>query len=413
MKIAIIGSGVSGLVAAWLLHKKHDIVVFETNDYIGGHTHTIDVHRQHGDYAVDTGFIVFNEQTYPNFCKIIQQLGVESQPTEMSFSVCCRQTDLEYNPSSLSTLFAQKKNLLSPSFYRMVYEVFRFGNEFDRLLMLDHDETELVHYLQKKGYSNRFIDKFIVPIGSSLWSANPTQFKKFPLQTFVRFFKNHGFLNIKNPIQWRVIKGGSQRYVEKMTPSFADTLRLSLPIKNVSRQQDYIEVEHAAGKEQFDHVIFATHSDQALKLLSEPTDKEKEVLGAIPYQENKTVLHTDTSILPTRRNIWASWNYLVPEEKTSKATLTYDMNILQSIKAPEEFCVSLNLSQGLDHDRIIGAYDYQHPVYTPASAMAQKKHEAISGIDRIHFCGAYWGYGFHEDGVNSALAVCNYFGETL
>ncbi len=413
MKIAIVGSGISGLVAAYLLHKKHEITVFEANDYVGGHTHTIDVQKQHGNYAVDTGFIVFNEQTYPNFCTILQQLGVDSQPTQMSFSVSCRQTGLEYNPHSLRTIFSQRKNLLSPSFYRMIYEVFRFRNEFDRLLMLDHDETELVRYLKKRGYSGRFIDKFIVPIGSSLWSANPDKFEEFPLQTFVRFFKNHGFLNIKNPIQWRVVKGGSKSYVEKMIALFADRIRLNLPVTKVKRNQDSVEVEHTAGVEQFDHVIIAAHSDQALKILAEPTGSEKEVLGAIEYQENKTVLHTDTTVLPTRKKIWASWNYLIPGKPTAKATLTYDMNILQSIKSPDEFCVSLNLSQGLNREKVIGTYDYQHPVYTPASAVAQKKHDAISGIDRIHFCGAYWGYGFHEDGVNSALAVCKYFGESL
>ena len=413
MKIAIVGSGISGLITAFLLQRKHEIVLFEANTYVGGHTHTINVNRQNSDYAVDTGFIVFNEKTYPNFCKILHQLGVESQPTQMSFSFNCRETGLEYNPHSLNTIFAQRKNLFSPSFYRVAYEVFRFRKEFESLLTLEHRETKLVHYLKEKGYSRKFIDKFIVPVGSSLWSANPKKFEDFPLQTFVRFFKNHGLLNVTDVMQWLVVKGGSKRYVDKLISPFSDSIRLSLPVRKIRRRRDYIELEHAVGTEKFEHVIIATHSDQALELLSNPTDMEKKVLGAIPYQENKTILHTDSSVLPKRRKIWASWNYLLPEEKKAKATLTYDMNILQNIKSPEEFCVSLNLSEDIDSTKIIDTFDYMHPVFTPASVAAQKQHQDISGVDRIHFCGAYWGYGFHEDGVNSALEVCKYFGEVL
>jgi predicted NAD/FAD-binding protein len=413
MKIAIIGGGISGLTASYLLYKDFDITLFEANDYIGGHTHTVPVNRDHGSYMVDTGFIVFNKKTYPNFCKIISNLGIEYQPTQMTFSVKCLRTGIEYNAHSLNTFFAQRKNLFVPSHYKMILDIFRFRSEFDRLLDHDLDAEPLVPYLEKNNYSRSFIDLFILPITSSLWSAAPEQAKGFPLGTLVRFFKNHGFLDIKNPFQWLVVKGGSKQYVDKMLPLFGNKTRVSCPVTSIKRHEKHVEIMHKEGVEQFDQVIMATHSDQALKLLEEPTESEREILGAIGYQANNVTLHTDTRVLPDNKKIWASWNYLIGKNQWDSSSLTYDMKILQSIRSPEEFLVSLNQQDAIDPAKIIDDFAYHHPIYSPRVPAAQKRHPEISGVNRTHYCGAYWGYGFHEDGVKSALEVCRFFGKRL
>jgi len=414
MKIGIIGAGISGLTAAHLLHKDFDITVFEANDYIGGHTHTIDVKNQNGSYAVDTGFIVFNEVTYPNFCRILRQLGVSWQPTPMTFSVKCERTGLEYSPHSLNTLFAQRRNALKPGFWRMIYEIERFRRSFDKLFSNEHDDIPLVTYLLNAGYSKRFIDHFIVPMGASLWSADPKVFEQFPLGTFVRFFKNHGIFEVRHPLQWHVIKGGSARYVEKLIAPFAASIHKGTPVRKVIRQPGSVEVVCIDNRAyHFDQVILAVHSDQALSMLDKPTHAEREILGAIPYQENSVVLHTDPSPLPLRKGIWASWNYLIPREAGQRVAVTYNMNILQTINTPLDFCVTLNRSDAISEDAVIGRYIYSHPVYTTEGSASQQRHDEISGTNRVHFCGAYWGYGFHEDGVRSALKVCKYFGKEL
>jgi predicted NAD/FAD-binding protein len=386
MRIAIIGGGISGLVSAYLLNEDHDIVLFEANDYIGGHTHTIDVTIGKSRYAVDTGFIVFNEVTYPNFLKLLKRLGVASQPSTMTFSVKSERDGIEYNTHNLNTIFAQRKNLLDPSFYRMIMDIFRFRREFRRLLEEERREEGLVRFLRSQGYSRRFIDYFIVPLGSSLWSTDPKRIDDFPLATFVRFFENHGFLQIKNPLEWKAIKGGSARYVEKLIGPFRARIRLGSPVRTVTRHPDRVEVRLDAGVvERFDHVVLAVHSDQALAMLSDPAPAEREILGAIPYQENLTILHTDIRILPARRRIWASWNYCIPKEERKRAVITYDMNILQNLQAPEEFCVTLNYPEIIARDRIIGSYNYHHPVYTTVAPAAQKRHGEISGVNRTHY----------------------------
>ncbi|MEJ2108897.1 MAG: FAD-dependent oxidoreductase [Acidobacteriota bacterium] len=414
MRIAVIGSGISGLVSAYLLHEDHDIVLFEANDYIGGHTHTIDVDAGERRYAVDTGFIVFNEVTYPNFLKLLKRLDVSYHSSTMTFSVKSERDGLEYGAHNLNTLFAQRRNLLDASFYRMIRDIFRFRREFERLLEEEQQDESLVSYLRTHGYSRRFIDYFIVPLGSALWSTDPNTIEDFPLATFVRFFDNHGFLQIKNPFEWQVIRGGSARYVEKLIALLHGKIRLNSPVLSVFRHPDKVEVHtDTVGKEQFDHVVLAVHSDQALAMLRDPSNAEREILGAIPYQENLTTLHTDIRILPKRRRIWSSWNYCIPAEYRERPVITYDMNILQGLHAPEEFCVTLNRSEGISPERIIGKYDYHHPVYKTAAPAAQKRHHEISGVNRTHYAGAYWGYGFHEDGVNGALAACAYFGNSL
>ena len=414
MKIAIIGSGISGLVSAYLLHGEHEVTVFEANDYIGGHTHTVDVEREGKRYAVDTGFIVFNEVTYPNFLKFIVRLGVAYQPSQMTFSLKSEPEGREYSAHNLNTIFGQRRNLFDPSFYIMVWDILRLRREFARLLEESGDERPLIPYLRSRGYSKRFIDFFLVPMAAAIWSADPGSVEDFPLRTFARFFVNHGILEVKNPFEWKVITGGSARYVEKLTASFRERIRLSMPVRSVRRHPDRVEVRTAIGTiEQFDHVVLACHSDQALELLADPTPQEREVLGAIPYQENLAVLHTDTSILPERRKLWSGWNYLISRQWSGRAVLSYDMNILQSIVAPMEFCVTLNGEHAIDEGRTIGRYVYHHPQYTLAASAAQQRHSEISGRNRTHYCGAYWSYGFHEDGVKSALAACRYFGKGL
>jgi predicted NAD/FAD-binding protein len=413
MKIAIIGSGISGLVAAWMLHDVHEVTIFEANDYIGGHTHTIDVKTESGDYAIDTGFIVFNEATYPNFCKILKKIGVESQPTKMSFSVKSLVDGLEYNGDSLSTFFAQRKNIFNPDIYRILRDSFRFNRQMDEVLAGTGDNRSLAVYLKDKGYSSAFLDYFILPMTSSLWSAPPAKARDFPVALFARFFRNHGILNLRNRLQWRVITGGSTRYVEKLTVPFLQNIRLDSPVHSIRRLREHVAISSANGEEHFDHVILAVHSDQVLAMLADPTDDEREVLGAISYQPNTVQLHTDTAVMPEIHSIWAAWNYAIPLDQERSSTVTYDMNILQSIDSPEEFLVSLNQEHMVKPEKVIGSYTYDHPAYTPAVPAAQQRHGDISGVGRTHYCGAYWGYGFHEDGVRSALAVCRYFDKVL
>lgn len=412
MKIAIVGSGISGLTTAYLLHNDHDITIFEAGDHIGGHTNTIDVQRNGKKYAVDTGFIVFNRVTYPNFCRMMDLLGVECRPTEMTFSVTCKRTGLEYSPHTVNAFFIQRKNLLSAMMYRLIFDIFRFRNAASRLGD-EEKEQGIGQYLKERNYSEGFINFFIIPLGSSLWSADPQRFREFPLRTFVSFFKNHGFLEIRNPFQWLVIKGGSKCYVEKLTASFIERIRLNAVVTSIVRKKQYVELKCNGQEIRFDHVVIAAHSDQALAMLSDPSPSEIEILRAIPYQENLTILHTDTTLLPDNKRIWSSWNYIIPEKESSHAALTYDMNVLQSIKSSDEFCVTLNRPDDIDSGKEIGRFVYHHPVFTQDAPAAQKRHGEISGVNRTHYCGAYWGYGFHEDGVKSALDACRYFGKGL
>jgi predicted NAD/FAD-binding protein len=413
MRIAVIGSGISGMVVAHLLHRDHDATVYEANDYIGGHTHTVDVSVDGKTLPVDTGFIVFNERTYPNFVKLLRMLKVPWQDSNMSFSVHCEKTGLEYSPSSFGALFAQRRNLLRPSFWRMMWEIFIFRRQLLETAELPETVT-LDQHLREQGYSRAFREHFIIPMGAAIWSSEPRRFEAMPVCMFARFFANHGFLNVRDQPQWLVIKGGSREYAKVLTTPFQDRIRLNCPVRSVRRLSDTVEIEGPdAQPERFDHVVIAVHSDQALRLLSDPMEKERELLGAIPYQDNQVVLHTDMSVLPKRRKVWASWNYRIPREPQETATLTYDMNILQSLKADQEFCVTLNPTQRIDAEKTVRQLVYAHPMYTPQVLAAQQRHDEISGVNRTHYCGAYWGNGFHEDGVNSALAVCRYFDKGL
>lgn len=414
MRIAVVGAGISGMVAAYLLSDSHDVVVFEANDYLGGHTRTVDVQAGGKTYAVDTGFIVFNEATYPNFVRLLRRLGVAWKNSRMSFSVRCERTGLEYCPSTLNSLFAQRRNLFRPAFYRMVLEAFRFRRQSLELLEDRNEGKPLGEYLQEKKYSTLFVEKFILPMGAAIWSTDLDRFRQFPGRYFVDFFHNHGFLRMRGQPQWLVIRGGSRTYVPELTKPYARQARLNCSVQSIRRQEGYVEVKPKGGAtERFDQVIIAAHSDQALAMLTDPSEKEREILSAIPYQENVTVLHRDSALLPSRRSCWAAWNYHIPREPLGRIALTYDMNILQGLEAPDEFCVTLNRLQDIERQKIFDTILYSHPLYTPAGVAAQKRREEISGVRRTYYCGAYWSYGFHEDGVKSALAVCKHFGKGL
>jgi predicted NAD/FAD-binding protein len=406
MKIAIIGSGIAGMTTAAMLHPEHDITVFEANDYVGGHTHTMNVELAGRTYSVDTGFIVFNDWTYPNFIELLDGLGVASQPTVMSFSVKCETTGLEYNGNNLNSLFAQRRNFLRPAFYRMLRDILRFNREAPAVLNTDDHGTTLDQYLQRQGYSRIFIEKYIIPMGAAIWSAEPEVMRSIPVRYFVRFFKNHGLLSVNDRPQWRVVRGGSQRYVERLVASFRHQIRLSCPVSRVRRYPGHVLVE-AGGlpSERFDQVVLATHSDQALRLLADPSDTERKILRAIPYQPNEAVLHTDTELLPRRRLAWAAWNYHLSDRTGRSAAVTYNMNMLQNLRAPETFCVTLNYTDAIAPEKVLARMTYHHPVFTSQSVEAQQRWGEISGVNRTWYCGAYWGYGFHEDGVNSALTV--------
>ncbi|WP_342247175.1 NAD(P)/FAD-dependent oxidoreductase [Pseudomonas sp. OTU5201] len=415
MRIAIIGSGISGLTCAHLLARRHEVTVFEASHWVGGHTHTVDVEWQGQRYAVDTGFIVFNDWTYPNFIRLLEQLGVASRPTEMSFSVHDPASGLEYNGRDLDSLFVQRRNLLSPAFWTMLRDILRFNREAPAGL---HEQridpaTRLGEYLQMRGYGQRFIEHYIVPMGSAIWSMSRAQMLDFPLQFFVRFFHNHGLLSISDRPQWRVIEGGSRSYIEPLCAGFRTGLRLGCAVQQVSRGVDGVRVLSATGWERFDKVVLACHSDQALALLEAPSLNERRVLGALTYACNEVLLHTDDSLLPRRQKAWASWNYRLGGPPGSPATLTYNMNILQGLDAPVTFCVSLNQGAAVDPAKVLARFEYAHPQYSHAAIAAQTSQESLQGQQHSYFCGAYWGNGFHEDGVVSALKVAAHFGETL
>ncbi|KAI2673506.1 FAD-dependent oxidoreductase [Pseudomonas sp. TNT3] len=415
MNIAIIGSGISGLTSAYLLNRSHEITVFEASDWVGGHTHTVDVTVEGRSYAVDTGFIVFNDWTYPNFIRLLEQLGVGFKPTEMSFSVTDPDSGLEYNGNNLNSLFAQRRNLLSPGFWGMLRDIQRFNKEALRDLQEERIDinTTLDDYLKAGGYGERFILHYIVPMGTAIWSMSMADMLGFPLQLFVRFFKNHGLLSINNRPQWQVIEGGSSAYIEPLTASFRERIRLNCAVTRVERDEEGVVIHSAAGIERFDKVVFACHSDQALKLLAAPSDAEQSILGALPYADNEVVLHTDTRLLPQRKLAWASWNYRLGGPGHTRAAVTYDMNILQGIQSDITFCVSLNQSAGISPFKVLAKYTYAHPQYSLAAVAAQGRWEELNGIEHTWYCGAYWANGFHEDGVVSALRVAHAFGELL
>lgn len=407
-KIAIIGSGISGLTCAYHLAGKFDITVFEKADYTGGHTHTVHVATAEEEVDIDTGFIVFNDRTYPHFITLMDEIGVEYQPTEMSFSVRNDACNLEYNGNSLSTLFAQHSNIFRLRFLLMLNEIIRFNRDV-RQELETQSYTTVGEYLAAKKFSLLFQQNYLLPMISAIWSMGLKNSSDFPLQFFARFFANHGLLDITGRPQWYTIRGGSSSYIAPLTRTFSDRIRLNTPVYKVVRKSDAVSVITDRGEERFDEVIFACHGDQALELLAEPTREERNVLRHFHFSDNRVVLHTDATVLPKRKRAWASWNYRVNGDEQSLPTLTYNMNILQCLQTKNTYLVSLN--QDVEQSAILEEFHYAHPVYSQESIAAQRQWQTISGADRIHFCGAYWQNGFHEDGVRSALRVCSMFKE--
>ena len=418
MKIAVIGTGIAGNVAAYQLAKQHQVSVFEANDYVGGHTHTHDIDWQGQEYAIDTGFIVFNERTYPNFIGLLDTLEVPFETTEMSFSMKDGNSGLEYCGSSLNAMFSQRRNLLSPKFYRMIYDILRFNRSALREITTQSCDLSFGEFLRKGKYSKQFIEHYIVPMGAAIWSTDPGLMEDFPAEFFIRFFHNHGLLTVRDQPQWFVVSGGSRQYLAPLCNSFKQHIKLNSAIESITRSADAVTIQaHGKSPETFDAVFIATHSDQALEMLSDPSPLEAQVLGAIKYQYNQAVLHTDESVLPTNRRAWGAWNYHLAkhssEPSPQRVALTYNMNILQNIDAPVQFCVTLNNDSAIDPAKIIKRIDYHHPLFTQESVQAQSRQKDLNGTLGTYYCGAYWGNGFHEDGVRSAQAAVAQFEQQL
>ena len=417
MKIAIIGSGISGLTAAHILCRDHEVSVFEKDSRLGGHTATVDVNYKGESLAIDTGFIVYNERTYPNFIRLLDKLNVKAQKTLMGFSVFNPKTGLEYAGNSINAMFAQRKNIFSLSFWMMLKDIVRFNKESVRDLDagLIKDDMTLGEYLDQNAYSESFCRNYLVPMGAAIWSASFESMKNFPVTFFVRFFHNHGLLTILDHPQWYVIKGGSRSYIDPLIQGFKNNIHLNSRIDGVLRTDDAsIQINFADGShEKFDQVIFATHSDQALKLLSDASKEEREILGAIKYKDNDVVLHTDVSLLPKKKITWSSWNYLLDNDDCALPILTYNMNILQSLDSQYEYNVTLNANDRINPDSIIEKFVYAHPQFSIPAMKAQGRWAEINGVNNTWFCGAYWANGFHEDGVASALKITEKFGLDL
>ena len=403
MRIAVIGSGIAGLTAAYRLHREHELTVFEAGSHVGGHTNTIHFEHASRAHAVDTGFIVFNEKNYPLFTALLAELGVASQPTTMSFSVRSDRSGVEYNGTSLNKLFIQRGNVVRPSFWRMIRDILRFNREAPLVAESLDDNTTVEQFVREHGFSRELTEDYLVPLGASLWSCPPATFRAFPIKFVVEFLDNHGMLQVEGRPQWRVIRGGSDQYVAPLTRGFRDRIRLNTAVASVERRSDHVRIVDAGGSEaRFDHVIVACHSDQALRLLADPTATERELLSAFPYQPNQAILHTDASVLPRRRGAWAAWNYRIHRHDPDRVAVTYNMNLLQTLPEEPLFNVTLNHDEGIAPESIIRRIQYEHPIYTSARSRAQSRHSELIGVNRTSFCGAYWGYGFHEDGVRSA-----------
>jgi uncharacterized protein len=406
MRICIVGTGISGLVAAHGLHREHELCIYEAAPRLGGHTHTVDVNGTAGPLAIDTGFIVFNEKTYPGFCALLRELDVSWKTSDMSFSVSCAKTGLEYNGTDLNGLFAQRKNLVRPKFWRMVRDISRFYREAPSVLERPDDGTTLGEYLDENDYSDLFVHKHLVPMGAAVWSATAATMRNFPLRFLVQFFHNHGFMQVSNRPEWLVVAGGSREYIDPLTRPFKDRIHLDHSVSRIERTPTGVRVRTNRGDDDvFDRVILATHADTSLRVLADATDLEREVLQSFEFQRNEVLLHKDPNLMPKRQRAWASWNYHVRESDQGLPAVTYWMNRLQRVDSTDDYFVTLNRSESVDDRNVLGSYVYHHPIFTNETTRAQQRHSEIDGKDGVHFCGAYWRYGFHEDGVQSAYRV--------
>ena len=414
MRIAVIGGGIAGMMSWYLLRRQHDVTLFEANAYLGGHTATVDVTVAGQNYAIDTGFIVFNDWTYPLFNKFLLELGVDSQHTTMSFAVSAPQANLEYNGNNLRTLFAQKRNLLRPSFWRMLRDIVRFNKTAKAMLVANDVDLDLPidQFLTKHKFGKELRDHYLLPMGAAIWSAGLTAMPEFPLRFFLQFCKNHGLLNITDRPQWSVIKGGSREYVNALLKKCGQGgILLDRPVQKVTRTAEGVAITALDGSvSYYDQVVFACHSDQALAMLADATADERKVLGGIAYQPNEVVLHTDERLLPVRKAAWAAWNYLLGKSSQQSATLSYNMNILQGLVDAPTFVVTLNATEQIQPEKILRKFSYAHPVYNHSTLASQQQRSLINGVNRSFFCGAYWYNGFHEDGVRSAVDVAEMLG---
>jgi hypothetical protein len=410
MRIAVIGSGIAGLVSAWLLSREHEVTLFEANDYLGGHTHTHGIERLGRRFAVDSGFIVYNTYNYPLLTRLFEELRVSSQPTTMSFSVRNEASGLEYGASTLNTLFCQRRNLISPRFIGMVRDLMRFYREAPALLEGAGEGPTLGDYLGDRGYGAAFRDEHLVPMASALWSAPPARILSFPARYLVQFMANHRMLAVRGRPEWRVVCGGSASYVRALRTRWRVHVRLGCPVRTIRRDAQSVLVDLNPGSQRFDHAVLACHSDQALALLSDASERERDVLGAIAYQPNDVLLHTDATVLPRRRAAWAAWNAFIPRDHDAPCTVSYCMNLLQGLDSPEPLVVTLNRDDAIDPAKVLRRMRYHHPVYTRAAVAAQRRRVEIQGVRRTWFAGAYWGWGFHEDGMRSAVDVAAAFG---
>lgn len=415
MRVAVIGTGISGNLVARILASEHEVEVFEANDYVGGHSNTVDIETLGQRFQVDTGFMVFNGRTYPNFSRLLKILGVESQESDMSFSVRCNRSGLEYQGSSFNGLFAQRTNLIRPGFHRMLRDIMRFNRIATRAVdngELDNGAT-VGEFVRSCRVDRAFTEQYLVPMAAAIWSSEAGNILEFPAKFMIGFCRNHGLLQLRDRPQWKTIVGGARSYVEKLIDPIRGRIRLNCPVASVSRGPDYVQVATGGGPtERFDQVVFATHADQTLALLADATRSEIEVLQSFPYQRNRAVLHTDTSLLPRNRRAWASWNYAIPRDQQQTASVTYDLSRLQNLDSASPILLTLNPAGEIAGDKTIRTFRYDHPAYSRASIDAQARHMEISGVQGTHFCGAYWGYGFHEDGVNSAINVAHSLGIT-
>ena len=410
--IAVIGSGISGLTCAYLLSQKHHVTVFEKHSTIGGHTATVDIDVDGESQAIDTGFIVFNDRTYPNFIALLERLGVDKQKTEMSFSVMNLDSGLEYNGHNLNTLFAQRKNLFSVKFWGLIFDILRFNYRCIDVLENELYESDLTlgQFLKQNRFSEHFSQHYILPMVAAIWSSSLKEVKDFPFLFFVQFFYHHGLLKVSNRPQWYVVPNGSRSYLAPLTEPFKERLFVNQNIRFITRHHDKVQLVFDDDSIQtFDEVVLACHSDQALALLHDATADEQAILGDIPYSENSVILHTDESVLPKSKLAWASWNYRLDDNLRRPAAVSYCMNILQGLTSKHTFCVTLNQKQAIDSSKILKEFIYHHPKFDNNSLAAQQKRLQICGQQHTHFAGAYWYNGFHEDGVNSALDVAERF----
>ncbi|WP_441239320.1 NAD(P)/FAD-dependent oxidoreductase [Bradyrhizobium sp. 930_D9_N1_4] len=409
-RIAVIGTGISGMSAAWLLSQRHDVTVYEQDGRLGGHSNTVEVSTPDGAVPVDTGFIVYNEKTYPNLTALFAHLGVPTHPSEMSFAVSLEDAALEYSGTSLNGLFAQRSNVFRPRFWSMLGDLWRFYREAPRDLSSLDDFSSLEQYLDAGQYGEVFRSDHLLPMAAAIWSASPSLMLQYPAASFIRFHDNHGLLRLRNRPQWRTVVGGSRNYVDALTHRFRDRVHLARGVAAIRRHRDGVDVRDRGGHtDQFDEVVIATHADQALALLDEPTAHERSVLGAFRYSQNRAVLHSDPVLMPQRKAAWASWNYIGGRGTTNSPTVTYWMNALQQLPTSQNLFVTLNPSA--EPKQVLHEEFYDHPIFDAAAMSAQRRLWSLQGQDRTWFCGSYFGAGFHEDGLQSGLAVAETLGD--